>query len=363
LAFALASPPQPLYTAPDGKQWTCCSPACLDSEDLGKEDKDPPAPPETCPLGASVTASTLFTPDPEPWKQFSCMDLDRPDLTVPEGSQRVVYGPFDTTSCVTDDPCQIALSAGTSGLEYALRIEPPVGSLVRSVTLPPQVIDTNTPGVVAPPLAYRVLLRGRVELAPLLDADGNEDLTIRCPVNAEVMAERLRVPGEDTSTIVGPYFYSARTIPGSLVCEPGSSHASFVLPVNPGVYLVTALPQTGSQGGPAKITVLDLREGSELVDSSGPMPIADLPDPIVMEPGTLVTIELDNFDRSSAATPLDLAGWMPIDGYPELDLNRPDTCHGAIDRGCEIRRLRPKGGLSPTQEQYVKYLTRRPASQ
>jgi hypothetical protein len=326
--------------------------------------KDPPTPPTTCPLGASVTASTLFTPDPAPWKQFNCMDLDRPDPTVPEGSQRVVYGPFDTTGCATDDtPCTLALSPGTQGLEYQLRIEPPVGSLVRSMTLPAQRIDASTPSIVAPTLAYRVLLRGRVELAPLLTADGNQDLTVRCPVNAEIMAERLRVPGEDPSTIVGPYFYSAHTIPGSLVCKPGSSFASFVLPVNPGVYLVTALPHTGSQGGPAKIIVLDLREGSDLVDSSGPLPIADLPDPIVMEPGTLVTIELDNFDRSSVATPLDLAGWAPIDGDPELDLNRPDTCHGAGDRGCEIRRLRPKGGLSPTQEQYVKYLTRRPVNQ
>ena len=357
--FALASPPQPLHLDADGEPWTCCSSACLDSEE-----EEPPTPPATCPLGATVTASTLFTPDPAPWKKFSCMELDRPDLTVPEGSQRVVYGPFDTTSCATDGtPCTLALSSGTKGLEYSVRIEPPVGSLVRSMILPPQVVDAGTPSIVAPPLAYRVLLRGRVELAPLLAMDGSVDLTVRCPVNAEIMAERLRVPGEDPSTILGPYFYSAHTIPGSLVCDPGSSFASFVLPVNPGVYLVTALPQTGSQGGPAKIVVLDLREGSPLVDSAGPMPVADLPAPLVMEPGTLVTIELDNFDRSSVATPLDLAGWMPIDGYPDLDLNRPDTCHGATDRGCEIRRLRPKGGLSPTQEQYVKYLTRRPASQ
>ena len=203
-----------------------------------------------------------------------------------------------------------------------------------------------------------MLLRGRVELDPSLvpAADDEKDPTSGCPVSVEVMAERLRMADEELADVLGPFFYTAQTIPGSADCE-------FVLPVNPGVYLVTAVPQTGSPGGPARISVLDLREGSDLVDSAGPMPIAELAAPIVMEPGTLVTIELDNFDRSSVVVPLDLAGWMPIAGYPELDLNRPDTCHGAPSRGCEIRRLRPsKAGLSPTQEQYVKYLTRVPAS-
>ena len=353
VGFNLTSDPQVLYTGADGLPWTCCSPACLDSEV-----KTPPTAPATCPLVAVVTASTLFTPDPVTWKANSCMELDRPDPLVPEGAQRVTYGPFP--SCAQDGTeCTISLSPGSQGLEYLLRVEPPVGSLIRSTILPPQVVDAGTPTVVAPPLAYRVLLRGRVELDPSLvpAADDEKDPTSGCPLNAEIMAERLRLPDEDPATAPGPHFYTARTIPGSPRCD-------FVLPVNPGVYLITAVPQTGSPGGPAKISVLDLREGSDLVDSSGPIPIAELAAPIVMEPGTLVTIELDNFDRSSVAVPLDLAGWVPIAGYPDLDLNRLDTCHGALSRGCEIRRLRPsKAGLSPTQEQYVKYLTRVPASQ
>ena len=169
------------------------------------------------------------------------------------------------------------------------------------------------------------------------------------------MAERLRSPDVDPEAVLGPYFYTASTIPGSLLCE-------FVLPVNPGVYLVTALPQTASPGGPARISVLDLRLESELVDSSGPMPIAELAAPIVLEAGTLVTLELDNFDRSSVAVPLDLAAWQADRRSSRASTStRRDTCYGAAGRGCEIRRLRPsKGGLSPTQEQYVKYLTRAP---
>ena len=75
-----------------------------------------------------------------------------------------------------------------------------------------------------------------------------------------------------------------------------------------------------------------------------------------------MTIELDNFDRSSVAVPLDMAGWKgQIAGYPDLDLNDANTCYGGSGRGCLIRRLRPgKSGLSPTQEQFVKYLTRAP---
>ncbi len=353
VGLTLAGAPQALYVDNDERPWTCCSPTCLDTKS-----GMPPTAPASCPVAATATAHAMFTPDPALWKQYSCMELAATDSTVPAGSQRVPYGPFDLASCSQlGKPCEISLSPGTPagpGLEYELRLEPAVGSLIRSMAFPPTLIDAATTTVTPPKLEYRVLLRGRVELAPELAMEG-EDTTISCPLRADIMAERLRMPEEAGTTVLGPHFYIGHTIPGSIFCE-------FVLPVNPGVYAVTALTQSGSRGGPAKIKVFDLRLGSPLVDSTGLMPVADLPAPIVMEAGTLVTLELDNFDRSTVAVPLDLAGWKPIEGHPELDLNAPDTCHGPTGRGCEIRRLRAKGGgLALTQEQYVKYLTRVPA--
>lgn len=347
LAFALSSPPQQLYTDAKGRPWVCCTSACLDSVAT----TDPATPPDICPLGAIITARTVFTREPLAWKDATCMDLERNDPALPEGSQRVTYGPLDRSSCTqAGTPCEISLSHGDSSLEYEIRIEPPVGSLVRSAILPPQLVDASTTSVAPVELEYRVLVRGQVRLP-----SGEEDCSdiVACLPNAEVMAERLHLPDEDPATTLGPYFFTAPTIPGS----PGD----FVLAVNPGVYLLTALPQSGSQGGPARIAVYDLRLGSPLVKTQGPIPTADL-DPIELEPGKLVTIELDNFDRSSVAVPLDLSSWKgQIPGYPDLDLNAPDTCYGTTGRGCQIRRMRTgKSGLSPTQEQFVKYLTRAP---
>jgi hypothetical protein len=345
LAFALTSPPQELYTDAKGRPWVCCSSTCLDSVDT----TDPTTPPESCPLGATVTARTVFTPEPLAWTDATCMELERNDPELPLGSQRITYGPLDRSSCAqAGTPCEISLSRGDSNLEYEIRIEPPVGSLVRSAILPPQLVDASTTSVTPVELAYRVLVSGQVRLP-----SGEDDCSdiVACLPNAEVMAERLRLNDEDPATTLGPYFFTAQTIPGS----PGD----FVMAVNPGVYLLTALPQSGSQGGPARIAVYDLRLGSPLVKTQGPIPTAKLP-PIVLDPGKLVTIELDNFDRSSVAVPLDLAGWKDqIPGYPGLDLNAADTCYGIVGRGCQIRRMRTgKSGLSPTQEQFVKYLTR-----
>lgn len=349
LAFQLSSAPQELYTDAKGQAWTCCNVACLDTIDTAL----PGTQPTSCPLGATVTARTVFTPEPEAWKEASCMELERNDPTLPEGSHRVTYGPLDRTTCAQPGtPCEISLSQGETNLEYEIRIEPPDGSLVRSAILPPQIVDAGTASITPVELEYRVRVRGQVTLP---EGDGTCNDAATCFSEAEIMAERLRVSGEDPSTTLGPYFYTAQTIPGS----PRDGARDFVLAVNPGVYLITALPQSGSQGGPAAIAVHDLRLTSPLVNTKGRMPTATL-EPIELKSGKLVTIELDNFDSNSVAVPLDLAGWVgQIAGYPDLDLNSPDTCYGSAGRGCLIRRLRPgKSGLSPTQEQFVKYLTR-----
>lgn len=350
LAFQLSSAPQKLYTDAKDRAWVCCNTSCLDNLDTMAS---PGTAPASCPLGAIVTARTVFTPEPEAWKEASCMELERNDPSLPEGSQRVTYGPFDRTTCAQPGtPCEISLSHGETNLEYEIRIEPPVGSLVRSAILPPQLVDAGTGSITPVQLEPRVLIRGRVTLPP---SDEACSATLPCLPDAEIMAERLRLPDEDPATTLGPYFYTAQTIPGS----PDDPTRDFVLAVNPGVYLVTALPQSGSQGGPARIAVHDLRLDSSLVNTKGPIPTAEL-ETIELAAGKLLTIELDNFDRNSVAVPLDLAGWRgQIAGDPDLDLNSVDTCYGGNGRGCLIRRLRPgKSGLSPSQEQFVKYLTR-----
>ncbi|MBA3550338.1 MAG: hypothetical protein H0T76_28015 [Nannocystis sp.] len=346
LAFDVSSAPQELYRGAGNQPFVCCSATCLD---LTKPAASPPA---SCRLAATLTARTVFTPDPELWSTFSCMELDVADTTVPAGSQRITYG-FDQTKC-SDGPCNINLSAGTDKLEYELRVEPPQGSLIRSMVLPtPLVVDTGTTSVVMPKLEYRVLLRGRVTVTPEdcpAKPSGGAS-AIDCP-RASILAERLKVAGEEPA--LAPLYLTAATIPGS--------YGDFVLAVNPGVYLVTALPASGSPGGPADIRVVDLRLDSKLVDTSGPIPIADLDSPLSLDVGKLVTVELEGFGRSSKAVPLDVGYWaakpLRFNGVT-LNLNDPATCYGSLNRGCQIRRLRLAGSfLSLTQESYVKYLAR-----
>lgn len=350
--FAFTSAPQELLRGPADESFVCCTPDCLE---IRADGVAPPAP-ASCPLGATVTARTIFTPDPALWAKYSCMELDQPDPTVPAGSQRISY-PFDRTKC-EPGACQIFLSPGTSGLDYEIRVEPPVGSLVRSMVLPAaQRVEPGVTGLTAPDeLEYRVLLRGNVDAEEGVCPETTATPPTKDCVKADILAERLRVPGEEPALL--PVFYTGATIPGS--------NGAFVLPVNPGVYLVTALPASGSPGGPADIRVVDLRLTSKLVDASRPIPVADLAEPFVLNAGRLVTFELDGFGSISQAAPLDVGYWtadraslvLPGSDVP-LDLNDPDTCYGGQSRGCAIRRLRLAGRfLSLTQEGYVKYLAR-----
>lgn len=346
LAFDVSSAPQELYRGPNDQPYVCCSPACLD------QGKPSPTAPAACRLAATITARTIFTPDKARWDEFSCMALDSADPSVPAGSQRITYS-FDRNTC-TGGACDIALSAGRDRLEYEIRVEPPAGSLIRSMVVPvPQVVEPTTTALVLPRLEYRVLLRGSVSVdpseCPRKPTDGSP--AIDCP-RASILVERLRVPDEEPA--LAPIFLTASTIAGS--------NGNFVVPVNPGVYLVTALPASGSPGGPADIRVVDLRLDSKLVDRSGPIPVADLGSPLALNVGRLVTVELEGFGRNSKAVPLDVGYWAekPLTlGGKTLNLNDPETCHGSQNRGCAIRRLRLAGSvLSLTQESYVKYLAR-----
>ncbi|MBK8263928.1 MAG: hypothetical protein IPK80_21660 [Nannocystis sp.] len=337
----------PVRLTGSGDAFNCCSTECLD---------DPPATakPTECTPSATVAPSGTFTlpqaedpEDPSPWEGAGCLPL------YVAGQEEPLAARFtrQASSC-TADTCELRLSAGPFAAEgpttYDLRIEPPVGSVFRSQSATIEVHpDTlSTPEIVLMP---RVLLRGRVELADEICVPTEEQT---CEVKAVVMAERLRIPAEEDQTVLGPYFYALAT----------HSAGEFVLPVNPGVYLLTALPAIGAQGGPARLQVIDLREGSPHVDLRGGIPYADLQDPLLLERGELVTFELDGFSLNTQVIPLDLASWAALvfDGQP-LDLNAGPTCYRASGDpvGCQIRRLRPGSTtLRPSQEGFVKYVTR-----
>ncbi|MCA9634517.1 MAG: hypothetical protein KC420_00595 [Myxococcales bacterium] len=231
------------------------------------------------------------------------------------------------------------------------RIEPGVGSIFRSVLLNAEVAPDT---LELPPstLPHRVLVRGSVVLEEGICKVDPEDESSDCTASAVVLAERIRLPEEEGTTVLGPYFYSQATF----------GEGDFVVPVNPGVYLVTALPLVGSQGGPAKIQILDLREDSPLVDVRSGIPYADLDDPLVLEQGQLVTVELDGFSSNTTVIPLDMASWadLSFEGMA-IDLGAQATCYRTAGDppACQIRRLRPGSTtLRPSQEQFVKFITR-----
>jgi hypothetical protein len=152
--------------------------------------------------------------------------------------------------------------------------------------------------------------------------------------SAVVAAERLRSDPSDTDSgdPIGPFEFQARV----------DAAGNFVMPVDPGVYVVTAYPGVGQPGGPAPYEVVDLSEDSELIEDVDGVPNATLPEPLELDDGVLVRVQLRDFAVSTRVTPLDIGSWEYQSDFPEdLDLNAPATCLTSSTRGCSIRRLRP----------------------
>jgi len=349
VALALEGAPAKLHTADNGT-FTCCGVECLSEATPGSK-------PGECAPTATITASGTFVlptsekpGEPTQWENAGCLPLYVADEEDPSETRFTRAG----IAC-TPESCELLLSPGGYGDDeapkaYDLRVDPPVGSIFRSVIVPAEIADgtTSLPTIQLP---HRILLRGQVELAE--DLCKTDEGASECSVSAQIMAERIRLPGEVDELVLGPHYYTAATF----------GDGDFVLPVNPGVYLLTALPQIGSQGGPAEIQIVDLRESSPLVDVVGGVPYADLSDPIILAAGQLVTVELDAFSSSTTVIPLDMASWSELifEGMA-LDLSAPSTCYRystGDHPGCQIRRLRPGSTtLRPSQEKYVKFITR-----
>ncbi|MEZ4453524.1 MAG: hypothetical protein R3B09_28955 [Nannocystaceae bacterium] len=351
ITVPMSGAPAKLYASALGETYFCCSTDCLSSTSPGSK-------PSSCTPESSISVSGTYElpkaekeGDPSPWELAGCLPLYVPGVEDPT-SIRFTRSPV---TCKAES-CELVVSSGAydaaAPFLYDLRIEPPVGSIFRSVLLQAEVGPDTTefPPIVLPP---RVLLRGRVALADdVCTPTSVPGETETCTAAASVLAERIRLPEEEGQTIPGPYFYSLSTF----------GDGQFVLPVNPGVYLVTALPATGAQGGPADFQVVDLREDSALVKMSQGVPYADLGAPILLERGLLVTVELAGFGPNTTVIPLDIGSWsaLAFEGMP-LDLNATPTCYRASGDppACQIRRLRPGSStLLLSQEKFVKFITR-----
>lgn len=338
----LVGKPATLYRDGSDRAWTCCDTSCLSGS-------APPAEaPGVCPVRPAISVVGEFAvANPSLWEQAACMPLSGAD---DEGKVRVTYP--STITCPEDSEasCNISLSPGAPGGDgqtYTLRVEPPVGSLFRSATLPLTVTSDLTTANLEE-LQRRVLLRGRVCQGQ--SAGG----ACEAANAAEVVAERV-IRGEDPDTLLGPYFYSMNTMPSS---------GDYVIPVNPGVYLVTALPSAAKNSdiGPAPIVVVDLREGSPLLVEEDGVLVAEIDD-LKLKTGWVYTLELNDFDSSSRVIPLDVTSWVGLtdpDGEV-LDLNAPGTCQPS--EGCQIRRVRSAGSpVRLPQDQIIRYVARAAAS-
>lgn len=348
----LSGAPAKLYSPPGSASYVCCSTDCLANATPGSK-------PSSCTPETGISVSGTYElpkaakeGDPSPWELAGCLPLYVAGVEDPTS----IRFTRSSVACKAES-CELVLSSGAydaaEPFVYDLRIEPKVGSIFRSVIIPVEITPetTEVPPIVLPP---RVLLKGRVALSDdVCTPSSTPGETEACTPSATVLAERIRLPEEEGQTIVGPYFYSLSTF----------GEGDFVLPVNPGVYIVTALPAAGAQGGPADFQVLDLREDSPMVEVQGGIPVADLAAPILLERGLLVTVELAKFGPNTSVIPLDIGSWAGLTfNGADLDLNATPTCYRASGDppACQIRRLRPGSStLLLSQEKFVKFITRR----
>ncbi|GEM_PF-6428102 len=326
------------------QRWTCCDTSCLSSPVPG-------AAPETC-ASDPVFRVTLqgSAPLPEGWTEIDCMD-------AMDGEAR-----FSTQAQCSEATCEARLGSASPNAPttYLLRLETPTSSVFRSRVISYAIYEGHSEVTVQ--LEPRALIRGVVRLpSELCDHDGSTGRTCT-PQGSTVMAERIAMPDETAADVPGPYFFQTIT----------RGQGGFVLPVNPGVYVVTAVPAAGTPGGPSRYVVLDLRDEA-LAASGGAYELADA---LVLEPGVLASVRLREFERTSSVAAIDVGSWAFDPDDPgatrplrdpngrALDLNAPETCLRAPEdgpRGCSIRRI-TLGDLLLTLESTVQFAVRNQGS-
>lgn len=321
-------PPQPVSFSVVGEPvaltetelgvYACCSTGCLPSTE---PDVTPIPPPTetTCSAFTRVSFETRwYNTDLAEWLFAGCI----PTSPASDGSSGSYIR--DVSECDEQAGCSVPLTPG--GVDeltrsYEVSIVQPPGSVFQSRRFTVQM-DAETSEFAEPfELQPRVLLRGEITCGSATNCSAT---------NAVIAAERLRVE-TDLPNLPGPFFFET----------PLDVSGKFVLPVDPGVYVITAYPEIGQPGGPSPFAVVDLREGSSLIELVDGVPNATLSEPLELEEGILVRVALEDFEVSTRVTPLDIGSWKAQNDFPAdlYDLNSPQTCYGS--QGCQIRRVRP----------------------
>lgn len=359
LTLLLTGDPQSLVEG--APEYACCDVGCLPA--TAEEAMTAPTPgPAICdgstragaPPEVRVQSHFVLT-NTDPWDAADCAPLN-PDAEGRVGSLvRLANCGDPGERCVAND---IALGTDEQPRVYEVRVQSQVGSVVASGNYTMSV----TSQVPTDPLELqpRTLVTGQVVVDEALCArrDPGEDCAAR---EAIVLAERLRMADEPEGSVPGPYFHSVSTFYDPVAQRDGA----FVLPLDPGgVYVVTALPPIGAEGGPADFTVVDLRK-----DAAELQPLT-----LVLEEGVVVTLQLDQFDPRTVVIPLDRGSYLapgrtllhPMrmnTADPFIDLNRVGECWTEPEsepQGCLIRRLIPPGSvLARSQVEVVRFTARR----
>ncbi len=260
--------------------------------------------------------------------------------------------------------CVLSLPAATDDTErtYALRIETPTGAVGGSVDTTLSLTADAGASLLDVELPPRTLLQGRVLLSSAsCDAD-TEDCG---SPGAKVLAERLRMMGETVANTPGPYFHEVATFHDPTAAD-AQRDGAYILPLDPGVWVLTALPDSGTLGGPARLLIVDLRQGPDEARQD-----------FVLDEGILVTLDVRSFDRRSQVVPLDIGSWsLPGDSqliHPDrallpapdnlVDLGAVGEClardsDASAATGCRIRRLIGGSSLPPTQVGQVRFTAR-----
>lgn len=363
LAVTVSGPPRQLAGL-DGQAYTCCDVACLPPT-IDDVETTPSPDPAACDGGlssgrASLRLSTDFimtASDLTEWATYECVMPALEDNGRAGRLERAANcSESEEGMCTVDD---LALGSAEQTRRYRARFESPVGSVLASEDF---AIDLDE----QPPEAMLLSPRPRVLVTGVVDVDATicarrepgEDCSAR---SAIVMAERLRLD-EEPDDIPGPFFHHVPTFFDPVEGRDGA----FVLPLDPGgVYVLTALPGVGAEGGPANFTLVDLR-------AQAPSPLAS--QRLVLQDGVLVTLQLEQFDQRTTLEPVDRGSYLVEGGRlehpsrvgsadPFVDLNRLDECWTAPDEGpaaCKIRRLIPPGSdLASSLVGQVRFSARR----
>jgi hypothetical protein len=324
IAFSLEGTPVELIETELGA-YVCCSTACLPSTEPGVEPTPPPSV-QSCSSFDKVRFETRwFNPDLALWGVAKCIAT----TTDSDGSN----GRFSREVTTCDGGCSVQLTPGAIddlNRTYSVTVVQPDGSVFQSQRFS-RPISAETTEFEPFQLLPRVLLRGAVSCA-----EGSQECVA---TNAVIFAERLRVD-TDEPDLPEPFYFDTQV----------DATGNFVLPLDPGVYVITAFPAVGQGGGPSRFEIVDVRDGSDLIEMVGNVPEANLSGPLELEDGILVRVALSGFELSTDVRPLDIGSWKAQSDFPAdvYDLNDPQTCYSAVGSGgCLIRRLHPSDGTIP----------------